>query len=111
LTAPATGGHAKRPTREPTAEEREAEAIQRAFARHTPAMRGCFESAPLETTRELLLRFSIDTRGTVQQVAVTPDDIGSTTQGRCVQRIAQSIEFPPPSAPRSFRIPVEIRAR
>ena len=101
-----------RTEREPRSpEEREAAAIQQAFGRHTSQIRGCFSAAPPGSPEELVLRFSIDAGGTVQRVELAPAGVASTPQGQCVTRLAQAIRFPQTAAPRSFRIPIQVRTR
>lgn len=106
---------APEPGREPgardqrSAEERDADAIRRAFGRHTAAIRNCFSSAP-GTPEELSLRFSVDAQGTVRRVELVPAEVASTPAGQCVVRHAERIDFPDGSA-RTFRIPLQIRSR
>jgi hypothetical protein len=94
-----------------TPEQREAAAIQRAFSGRLADIRRCFANAPPDAPEQLVLRFSIDTSGAVQQLDLTPADAAATEHGRCVTRIAQGIRLPAPSAPRTFRIPIEVRSR
>ncbi|UJR81190.1 protein kinase domain-containing protein [Sandaracinus amylolyticus] len=89
----------------------EAAAIQRAFATHTAEIRRCFASAPPDAAHDLVLRFSIDTSGSVQRVELAPAEVASTAPGQCVIQRARAIRFPTTSSPRSFRIPIEVRSR
>ncbi|MDQ3035524.1 MAG: serine/threonine protein kinase [Myxococcota bacterium] len=96
---------------EPASADEEAAAIQRAFARHTEAMHRCFAGSAAEGPRDLVLHFSIAASGAVQRVDLSPADASAMPPGQCVLRIARGIDFPATAAPRSFRIPIEVRAR
>jgi serine/threonine-protein kinase len=83
--------------------------IDRTFARHTGAIRGCFEG---QTSPEgqVSLRFTTDARGAVTDLQVTPESVASGAVGRCVAGIARRIEFGPGVGARSFRIPLTVRS-
>jgi len=83
--------------------------IDRTFARHTAAIRGCFEgSAPPEG--QVSLRFTTTASGAVTDLDIQPASIGSGSIGQCVGAIGRRITFGPVVGARSFRIPITIRS-
>jgi serine/threonine-protein kinase len=100
-----------RPTtpRTPAPADSPGQIIDRTFARHTGAIRGCFEGqAPTEG--QVSLRFTTNDRGAVTDLQIAPASVESGPIGRCVAGIARRIEFGPEVGARSFRIPITIRA-
>jgi serine/threonine-protein kinase len=99
-----------RPTTPRTAPTTEspAQIIDRTFARHTTAIRGCFEGqTPPEG--QVSLRFTTNDRGAVSDLQITPPSVEAGPVGRCVAGIARRIEFGSQVGARSFRIPLTIR--
>ncbi len=82
--------------------------IDRAFARHTGAIRGCFEGETLPEG-QVSLRFTTNERGGVSELQIAPASVESTSVGRCVSGIARRIDFGPAVGARSFRIPLTVR--
>ena len=83
--------------------------IDRTFARHTGAIRGCFEGTT-PPDGPVSLRFTTDEAGGVVNVEITPAEVGSGSVGRCVAGAARRIDFGRTVGARSFRIPITVRA-
>lgn len=83
--------------------------IDRTFARHTGAIRGCFEGTT-PPDGPVSLRFTTDEAGGVVNVEITPAEVGSGSVGRCVAGAARRIEFGRTVGARSFRIPITVRS-
>ena len=83
--------------------------IDRTFARHTSAIRGCFEGST-PPSGQVFLHFTTSAGGDVSAVDVTPADVGSGPAGRCVAGIARRIQFGSTVGARTFRIPITVRS-
>jgi serine/threonine-protein kinase len=83
--------------------------IDRTFARHTGAVRGCFEGTT-PPDGPVSLRFTTDESGDVVNVEISPADVGSGAVGRCVAGAARRIQFGRNVGARSFRIPITVRS-
>jgi serine/threonine protein kinase len=83
--------------------------IDRTFARHTGAIRSCFEGTT-PPDGPVSLRFTTDESGSVVNVEITPAEVGSGSVGRCVAGAARRIDFGRTVGARSFRIPITVRS-
>jgi serine/threonine-protein kinase len=92
-----------RPTVPPT--ETDVGALTRTFGRQSPAITACFEKhgVPAE---QVMIRFQIDTTGTVVGAEVLPASIAPTPLGGCVLAIAKKTAFGTQPKPATFRIPL-----
>ena len=62
-------------------------------------------------TPELSLSFELNKRGQVMDVALSPEELGSTPLGKCVLGVANAIGFGPQDEEIRFRIPLKINQR
>lgn len=83
--------------------------IDRTFARHTSAIRGCFEGTS-PPSGQVVLHFTTSASGAVSAVEVTPAEVGSGPAGRCVAGIGRRIDFGSTVGARTFRIPITVRS-
>ncbi|QQR89480.1 MAG: hypothetical protein IPJ88_14950 [Myxococcales bacterium] len=73
----------------------------------------CFRQHADDTTQDVQnvsLRFSVSESGAVESAAVLPAEVGRSPLGRCLQSVAQAINFGAQPKSLSFRIPVSRKA-
>ncbi len=96
---------------EPTRTSRPAagsDSLSAAFAKNQGRVEACFqhEVADLKGSPEISVRFSVDRDGRVQSAELLPSSVASLPLGQCILGVAQKTQFPPQSAPVTFRIPI-----
>jgi serine/threonine-protein kinase len=85
--------------------------FSRAFQRQQPGVERCFAryATDVEGQPTIMVRFSIDTKGSVQRADLTPSALGGTPLGQCLLAEARAAHFDPQPEPVTFTIPVTAR--
>jgi hypothetical protein len=78
-------------------------AVDRAMAPHVPAMISCFDrarDARRYTSGQIVLRFVVETSGSVSDIHVIKNELGNHQVERCLTSAGRRIVFPPPEGNR-----------
>ena len=90
-------------------------AVDRAMAPHVPAMVDCFEragDARRYLSGQVVLRFVVESSGSVSDIHVIKNELGSYPVERCLVGAGMRIVFPPPEGNRrtDFEYPLRFRS-
>ncbi len=88
-------------------------AITRAFKKQKRKVRSCFERhvEDHESEPKLSILFEVGKSGKVNKAELTPQNLGQTSLGKCIIKVAKSTQFPKQEGQISFRIPVTTQRR
>lgn len=102
LKVPSPSTHAK-------ASDSGVAALNRAFAKRSGALQGCFarNADALQGSPQVTIRFQVGVSGAVESASLQPAALTGTALGACVLDVARSTVFPTQEKPVAFSIPFQ----
>lgn len=106
--APSSANSERPRTKKRKPRSREA-SLTRAFARRQGQVERCFTKHGA-SKGQISVRFVVDRKGRVTEAEVLPEQVGDSTLGRCLARVARGARFGKQPRAMSFRIPIVTRS-